>query len=470
MTTLPQQETIVQYVANGIATIFVVPFYTPLSTINGSPAIDVYVTLNGQTPVPADDIKVWNVDFTYTPNSDPTTGGNITFLTGKVPPLGSTVTFSRDVPAELTADFSEAQNFSGENLDNVLLQLLMITQQNKTYALNRNLSYIVNSFLPDAIIQANTQIPVLENNQIWIGSGTGVIAATLEQNPDVSTLRSQLANNSPGTDGARLVGYYDVLNLSSTTVKDQLDLLTSNVRLFGTDSGSVNALVLTLANNTATYMAGMEIRIIPANTNTGPATINVNGHGAINIARDNTFAAQPGDIISGKLLILIFDGTKFLIGNLNSIPSGAGIPYRGTSVQVGFLLEDGSIVSQTTYPSLYAAIGSTWNTGGEGSGNFRLPDSRRRGDMGSGGTGSSEIGNITGNTSQHETATLLAANLPPITISSPSGGSAGLGAGLCQAGSPDRTYATFTVNSGSGISSPVNIVQPSMIVTKMIKI
>lgn len=225
MTTLPQQDTIKQFVGNGITLDFPITFYTPISVINGQPALDVYVTPVGQTPIPEDDIKVWDVDYTYTPALDPLTGGTLTFFADKVPPLGSVVTASRNVPAELSANFSNTQNFSGANLDDVLFELLMIAQQNKTYALQRNLSYRVNSYLPDAIIEANTQLPLLGENQIWKGQGDGVIATTLEENPDVSTLRSDLANDSPGTDGARLVGYYNATLAQAETVNEALDLL-----------------------------------------------------------------------------------------------------------------------------------------------------------------------------------------------------------------------------------------------------
>jgi len=42
--------------------------------------------------------------------------------------------------------------------------------------------------------------------------------------------------------------------------------------------------------------------------------------------------------------------------------------------QGGWLETDGSVVSQTTYARLFAAVGTSFNTGGEGAGNFRLPD------------------------------------------------------------------------------------------------
>lgn len=37
---------------------------------------------------------------------------------------------------------------------------------------------------------------------------------------------------------------------------------------------------------------------------------------------------------------------------------------------------NGAVVSQTTFASLYAVVGTTFDTGGEGAGNFRLPDFR----------------------------------------------------------------------------------------------
>lgn len=40
----------------------------------------------------------------------------------------------------------------------------------------------------------------------------------------------------------------------------------------------------------------------------------------------------------------------------------------------GWFLFNGAVISQTTYPTLFAQYGSTFNTGGEGVGNFRLPD------------------------------------------------------------------------------------------------
>jgi microcystin-dependent protein len=57
----------------------------------------------------------------------------------------------------------------------------------------------------------------------------------------------------------------------------------------------------------------------------------------------------------------------------NGNPAGTVISFAGSNVPVGYLVCDGSAVSSTTYPELYAAIGTTW--GGNAT-NFNLPDLR----------------------------------------------------------------------------------------------
>jgi microcystin-dependent protein len=76
-----------------------------------------------------------------------------------------------------------------------------------------------------------------------------------------------------------------------------------------------------------------------------------------------------------------------------STPPGSLIAFAGTSVPTGWLACQGQAVSQTTYAALYAAIGATWNTGGEGAGNFRLPDLRG---MFVRGTGTNATGSSSG--------------------------------------------------------------------------
>ncbi|QNH80623.1 tail fiber protein [Pseudomonas protegens] len=57
-------------------------------------------------------------------------------------------------------------------------------------------------------------------------------------------------------------------------------------------------------------------------------------------------------------------------------PVGAIIPFPKAEVPAGYLELNGSVHSIAAYPDLAAYLGTTFNKGDEGAGNFRLPESR----------------------------------------------------------------------------------------------
>jgi microcystin-dependent protein len=138
--------------------------------------------------------------------------------------------------------------------------------------------------------------------------------------------------------------------------------------------------------------------------------------------------------------------------------------HKGGTVPYGFLLENGSNVSRTTYAKLFAKIGTTWGVG-DGGTTFGLPDSRRRGSVGSGGTGTGTLSNAVGNVGGAETHTLTIAEMP--SHDHPYGGATGYTLGSSDPrNSGVGSGSTTNVRGGDGAH---NNVQPSMIVTKMIR-
>ena len=63
-------------------------------------------------------------------------------------------------------------------------------------------------------------------------------------------------------------------------------------------------------------------------------------------------------------------------------PAGTIWMFAGDTAPADWLFCDGSVVSQTTYANLFAAIGDKYNTGGEPAGTFRLPNMQQRMPMG----------------------------------------------------------------------------------------
>lgn len=72
-------------------------------------------------------------------------------------------------------------------------------------------------------------------------------------------------------------------------------------------------------------------------------------------------------------------------------PAGMIIPFGGTTAPSGYLACGGQTVGRSSYVSLFAAIGTAWNTGGENSATFRLPDLRGAFLR---GTGNSSVANM----------------------------------------------------------------------------
>ena len=94
-----------------------------------------------------------------------------------------------------------------------------------------------------------------------------------------------------------------------------------------------------------------------------------------------------------------------------TLASGMLFDFAGGSVPYGYLACDGSAVSRTTYAALFAAISTTWGVG-DGTTTFNVPDLRRKTTIGAGGTAVSGPANTVGAMGGAETQILVTANLP----------------------------------------------------------
>jgi microcystin-dependent protein len=132
-----------------------------------------------------------------------------------------------------------------------------------------------------------------------------------------------------------------------------------------------------------------------------------------------TDSTRPTGIAEGTMIyetntnkVLVYSGNAWIeINDLDNTggvsdgaltlgPVGSITAYAGASAPSGWLLCDGSAVSQTTYAALYAVLGSTYDVTSPGAGNFRVPDLRGRSIFGKDDMGGSAQNRITyGNSS-----------------------------------------------------------------------
>lgn len=138
-----------------------------------------------------------------------------------------------------------------------------------------------------------------------------------------------------------------------------------------TSGGSANALTLTLAGTPSGYGSGFGVSFIAGNSNTGAATIDVNGMGAQNIYKLSSgtlTALAAGDIIAGGAYELLHNGTQFQImglqsGGLTLVKQGDLSTSLGTissSLQTQSLVLPGG--EYGFYPQIYNSTASPVTT------------------------------------------------------------------------------------------------------------
>jgi microcystin-dependent protein len=151
----------------------------------------------------------------------------------------------------------------------------------------------------------------------------------------------------------------------------------------GTNSTGTNAQVVTSTTPTPfSLTAGRRVVFIAGSGNNGPTTLNVGSAGAINFYRRTQLgisAMVGGEIVAGQPVEGIYDGSEFVCMNCGPYMVGEIRSYGGATAPVGWAFIDGSCQTRTTYPDLFAVIGTAYDPGSVcDTAHFALPDGRGR--------------------------------------------------------------------------------------------
>lgn len=180
-----------------------------------------------------------------------------------------------------------------------------------------------------------------------------------------------------------------------STVNDSARAMMASSAAYRDDiSGSIvtggTSTAYTLTSNqvfdSLSNMGYQMIAFTPHATNTGPATLNVDGLGAKPIVIAPDVALQSGMLVLGTPYVALYRndfGTpsfvlQGLLGNPYNIPLAGGMDYWGpTAPNSSFAFPRGQAISRTTYASLFSLIGTSFGVG-DGSTTFNLPDKSGR--------------------------------------------------------------------------------------------
>lgn len=242
--------------------------------------------------------------------------------------------------------------------------------------------------------------------------------------------------------------------------------------------------------------ASAQVRAVPSDVidDSTPqlgGNLDVNGNSIVSVSNGDISITPDGtgDVILDGLKYPQADGNagEFLTtdgaGQLSfadvassAFSSGMLMPYAGATAPTGWFLCYGQAVSRTTYADLFAVVGTTYGAG-DGSTTFNLPDLRGRviaGKDDMGGVSADRLtdqsggldGDVLGDTGGAETHTLVEAELAAHTHSVPSGGG---GASNYALGGPAGSFSVSQTTGSAGSDTAHNNVQPTIILTYIIK-
>ena len=158
-------------------------------------------------------------------------------------------------------------------------------------------------------------------------------------------------------------------------------------------------------------------------------------------------------------------GFSLILEEEEPLLPGMVIAYACAPVPFGFLACDGAAVLRSSYPSLFAAIGTTYGPG-DGSTTFNVPDLQGRTIIGS-GSGAGLTTRARGNTGGAESVALQGTDIP--TVSAVVNTSALAGSGGCAvAGDGGNVTDSFNANNAGASTLPA-VMNPFGVATWIIK-
>jgi hypothetical protein len=143
---------------------------------------------------------------------------------------------------------------------------------------------------------SSSDFNTFSGKQDALTAGTGI---DLTGNIVTNTAPDQIVSITGGTD-ITVTGTYPSFTIDSTAATGM-----QGGQATGTDTYAVSIPGVTGYTLNDAYAIGF------TNANTGASTLNINGLGAVNIAKNNTVPIIGGDIAANQQFIAIYDGTNF---------------------------------------------------------------------------------------------------------------------------------------------------------------
>ena len=221
------------------------------------------------------------------------------------------------------------------------------------------------SFNGSGTFQINTAgQPVVTGTVI---SSTAFNALTADLATGLSTCITKDGQTTPTANIP--MGSNKITGLASGTVATDAvnlgQLQSTTAKLLGSVSGT-NTITAAGSPAVTAYAAGQMFYFVAAGANTGAVTLNIDSLGAKAVTRDGSTALVAGDIASGEVVMVVYDGTRFQTIGPNTFNGTLPVANGGTgqtSYTNGQLLIGNTTGNTLTKATLTAGSGITITNG-----------------------------------------------------------------------------------------------------------
>lgn len=196
------------------------------------------------------------------------------------------------------------------------------------------------STLAAAVTSSQTTIPVASASGVPT-IGTGQQWAIVVQSASTQTAREVMYVTAisgttftvtRGEEGTTAQSWSIGDNVFGGNTAGQMGALVQQdgAQVYAVDTGTTNALAISLSPAPTAYVAGMTVRVKVANTNTSAATLNVNSLGVVSIVNPDGSGMGAEQLAAGAVVSATYDGTNFrLLGGSAAIEGTTGT-FSGT--------------------------------------------------------------------------------------------------------------------------------------------
>ena len=158
-------------------------------------------------------------------------------------------------------------------------------------------------------VVSGTVISSTAFNALTADLATGLSTAITKDGQTTPTANIPMGNN-------KITGL--AVGTAATDAANLSQVQSTAAKLVNSVSG-VDTITGTMSPTLAAYAAGQMFYFVAAGDNTGAVTLNLDGLGAKAVTRDGSVALAAGDIKSGEVVVVVYDGTRFqVVSQLNS--------------------------------------------------------------------------------------------------------------------------------------------------------